>query len=158
MLDANHLEGSNDLTGFLPSFSAVSFSNTQPIDVGDAFVPLLDPYATFNPSGSNTLCDMMFSYYSFVETEPFSHLVPEDFKFLDFKGCFHLPAKPVLDELVRSYFLHVHPALPLIDECEFWEAYLSIDHSQHRFSLFVLRAMLFASCAVSTECLRPNII
>lgn len=95
--------------------------------------------------------DMIYSYYDFIETESISHLAPEDVKFLEYKGCFHLPARPVLDELVREYFLHVHPVFPVIDEKLFWEAYspASTRNTEYKISLFVFRAMLFVSCAVS---------
>lgn len=108
----------------------------------DATLPAMAP--------PNTQGDMLYSYYDFIETESISHLAPEDFKFLEYKGCFHLPARPLLDELVREYFLHVHPVFPIIDERSFWEAYnpLGPRNSQFKIPLFVFRAMLFVSCSV----------
>lgn len=108
----------------------------------DTTLPALGPPSTQG--------DMLYSYYDFIETESISHLAPEDFKFLEYKGCFHLPARPLLDELVRQYFLHVHPVFPLIDERSFWEAYnpLGPQNSQFKIPLFVFRAMLFVSCSV----------
>lgn len=109
----------------------------------------------FNSSiQSSPQMDMMFSYFDFLEAETLSHIAPDDFKFLEFKGCFHLPARPLLDDLVREYFLHVHPMLPVIDERAFWEMYFPSEGSGSRIvnrkvPLFVFRAMLFVSCSVS---------
>ena len=102
----------------------------------------------------NILGDMLYSYYDFVEAESISHLSPDDFQFLEYKGCFHLPARSILDELVRQYFLHVHPVFPLIDEQLFWEAYkpVGMRPPQLKIPLFVFRAMLFVSCSVSYVC------
>lgn len=100
----------------------------------------------------NTHGDILYSYYDFIEAESISHIAPEDFKFLEYKGCFHLPARPPLDELVREYFLHVHPVFPLIDERMFWEAYslnpLGTMRSPFKIPLLVFRAMIFVSCSV----------
>lgn len=95
--------------------------------------------------------DMLYTYFNFVGTETWEHIAPEDFKFLECKGCFHLPSRPVLDELVHEYFLHVHPILPIINEQEFWNMYFSSDRqsTQGKIPLFVFRAMLFVSCSVS---------
>lgn len=115
------------------------------------------PFATFNNGEGQRIADaeVMFSYYDFVEAESMSHLAFEDFKFLEHKGCFHLPSRPILDELVREYFLHVHPALPVLDEGAFWRVYSgSNKRDAHQtqsppIPLFVFRAMLFVSCNVS---------
>jgi hypothetical protein len=95
--------------------------------------------------------DMMYAYFDFVEAEAWNHIAPEDFKFLECKGCFHLPARPVLNEFVREYFLHVHPVLPVINEQEFWNMYYPRrgQTPQFKIPLFVFRAMLFVSCSVS---------
>ena len=115
-------------------------------------LPSTQPFPSFNNSTQlSSQTDMMFAYFDFLEAETLSHIAPEDFKFLEYKGCFHLPSRPILDELVREYFLHVHPALPVIDECAFWEMYFpSGRRAVHRkIPLFVFRAMLFVSCSVS---------
>lgn len=103
------------------------------------------------PVQSTPHADMIFAYFDFLETEPLSHISPEDFKFLENKGCFHIPQRPILDDLVREYFLHVHPGLPVIDERRFWEMYLSGGRRPEcrKIPLFLFRAMLFVSCAVS---------
>ena len=91
---------------------------------------------------------MIFSYYGFLEAGPLSHIPPEDFTFLEHKGCFHLPSRTILDEFIREYFLHVHPVLPILDERQFWDVYLADGRGHKRMSLFLFRAMLFVSCSV----------
>lgn len=105
-------------------------------------------------SGSTQLdshTDMIFAYFDFLETETLSHIAPEDVKFLEYKGCFHIPQRPILDDLVREYFLHVHPVLPVLDERLFWEIYIPGGSRTgcRKVPLFVFRAMLFVSCSVS---------
>jgi hypothetical protein len=94
---------------------------------------------------------MIFAYFDFLKAETLSHIAPEDFKFLEYKGCFHIPPRPILDDLVREYFLHVHPVLPVIDERLFWEMYFPGRRrtGDRKLPLFVFRAMLFVSCSVS---------
>jgi hypothetical protein len=102
-------------------------------------------------SQTSAQTDLMFAYFDFIEAESLSHIEPNDFKFLEHKGCFHLPARPILDDFVRQYFLHVHPVLPVLDERVFWELYFPSGRRQalRKIPLFVFRAMLFASCSVS---------
>jgi hypothetical protein len=94
---------------------------------------------------------MIFAYFDFLEMESLSHIAPEDFKFLENKGCFHIPQRPILDDLVREYFLHVHPGLPVVDERLFWDMYFLGGRRPEcrKISLFLFRAMLFVSCSVS---------
>jgi hypothetical protein len=105
------------------------------------------------PTGPPQTCidtDVMYPYFEFLETGQWTHILPEDFKFLEYKGCFHLPSRLILDDLVREYFLHVHPLLPIINEGEFWEMYdpRVLQITRNKIPLFVFRAMLFASCSV----------
>ncbi|EXJ74878.1 uncharacterized protein A1O5_01574 [Cladophialophora psammophila CBS 110553] len=79
-----------------------------------------------------------------------SRVPPEDFDYLDHIGCFQLPQRNCLDELVRAYFLYLHPHLPLVDEGKFWETYLnrqSVVHLTSRVSLLVFEAMLLVACS-----------
>lgn len=99
---------------------------------------------------------MIFSFHRFLELKDLSRLPPEDVKYLEMKGCLHVPTGPVLDEFIRQYFLHVHPCLPMLNEAEFWDMYNNqFDQSRKRrtISLFTFQAMLFASCAVCLEVL-----
>lgn len=135
-----------------------------------SFIPIRDESPSFcnawsfRPSSFNSLTnttasttsqhiDVIYSYYGFLESESLSHIPPEDFKFLENKGCFHVPARPVLDVFIKEYFLHVHPVLPLLNEGQFWDMYLGDTRlgtsSSTKISLFLFRAILFVSCSVS---------
>lgn len=74
-----------------------------------------------------------------------SHLSDKDLGYLTSRGVFDLPPKPVQDELVKTYFLHVHPFLPFLNEGDFWSDY---DHGLKSTSFLVYRAILFAVCPV----------
>ncbi|KAH7386394.1 hypothetical protein BKA64DRAFT_142607 [Cadophora sp. MPI-SDFR-AT-0126] len=121
----------------------------------NSFASGINPFTNY-ASNSNLHPDMIYTYFDFLEAETLSHIAPEDFKFLEYKGCFHLPARPLLDDLVKEYFLHVHPVLPIIDEKAFWEMYFPPEgggkRSGHRkIPLFVFRAMLFVSCGFISD-------
>ncbi|KAE8133600.1 hypothetical protein BDV38DRAFT_295991 [Aspergillus pseudotamarii] len=96
--------------------------------------------------------DVEFSAYPFLDLRSLSCLDKWDISYLASKGCFTLPTRPILDEFVKKYFLHIHPGTPVLDEAEFWQLY-----SQHgdsaashgrRISVLILQAMLFRSCPV----------
>jgi hypothetical protein len=57
-----------------------------------------------------------------------------------------IPKRHLLDELIREYFLHVHPNLPVIDEADFWDTYNGTITSS--ISVMCLHAMMFAACSV----------
>lgn len=124
---------------------------------------LLEPDAPFqiidspeqidNESRSTLESHVMFSFYPFLELDILSHMSSQDVNILEQSGCFRVPRRPALDEFVREYFMHVHPSLPMLDEGEFWDGYMSrssIPSDGHRMSLFVFQAMLFAACSVGT--------
>ncbi|KAL3469751.1 hypothetical protein BJX99DRAFT_267911 [Aspergillus californicus] len=95
---------------------------------------------SFSPS---TLpAHVSFGDYHFLELRGANTLDREDLAFLASKGCLSVPEEVVLDEFVRQYFLHVHPASPVIDEADFWRMYQG--PSAKKISLFVLQAILFA--------------
>lgn len=96
-----------------------------------------------------------------LELDSLFRLPPDDVRFLETKGCLHIPRRQPLDELVRHYFLHVHPFLPVINEADFWKAYNQNHKSdcQSSTSLFIFQAMLSVSCvvsivALSSQCLK----
>ena len=93
-----------------------------------------------------------FSYYRFLEVKEISKLSPGDVKYLEMKGCLHVPSGKHLDDFVSQYFLRVHPFMPILDEGDFWHAYsrkLDLSARSPKVSLLVFQAMLFAACAVS---------
>ncbi|KAL2848978.1 hypothetical protein BJX68DRAFT_267326 [Aspergillus pseudodeflectus] len=97
-----------------------------------------------------------FSCYAFLELENLQALGKEDINYLRSKGCFSLPRQPALNEFVTEFFLHTHPATPVLDESKFWHLYLQLDggiqNANQKLSLFVFQAMLFMACSnVSLE-------
>lgn len=58
-----------------------------------------------------------------------------------------------MDQIVRQYFLHVHPLLPILNEGDFWEMYYNKRSGESMsMSLLVFQAMMFVSCNVSVAC------
>lgn len=56
-----------------------------------------------------------------------------------------------MDQILRQYFLHVHPLLPLLNEGDFWEMYYNNGSGNTpKMSLLVLQSIMFVSCNVST--------
>ncbi|KAF2801411.1 uncharacterized protein BDZ99DRAFT_220393 [Mytilinidion resinicola] len=53
-----------------------------------------------------------------------SLLDPEDIDYLRAKGVFSLPPSDVCDELLRCYFHHIHPILPILDADRLLNAYV----------------------------------
>lgn len=105
------------------------------------------------PSSHNNRSDtnVIFSFYSFLKWPDLPNIPPEDVKFLEMKGCLHVPPRAILDEFIRQYFLHVHPCLPVLNEAEFWRIYRGKPDrhgNESSFSLFTFQAMLFVSSAV----------
>jgi hypothetical protein len=97
---------------------------------------------------------VIYSYYPFLRLDTLPYMTPEDVNFLESQGCFRVPIRPLLDQFVKEYFLHIHPGLPIIDEGTFWEMYTNRGShlAEHpRMSLFVFQAMAFASSCVSTS-------
>ncbi|KAF5668328.1 fungal specific transcription factor factor domain-containing protein [Fusarium denticulatum] len=85
---------------------------------------------------------------AFINDPDLSKLPPDDVSFLRQQGCLSVPPRPILDEFIREYFLHVHPMLPLMDESVFGEQYRQ---QTNKVSLFLIQAMLFASCSFVSE-------
>ncbi|PGH09318.1 hypothetical protein GX51_00760 [Blastomyces parvus] len=105
------------------------------------------PISSDSPNGES---NVIFSFYRFIELRDLHTLPSEDVKFLEMKGCLHVPSGPVLDEFVRQYFLHVHPCLPVLNEADFWSMYANRSDGTKKpraISLFIVQAMFFASCA-----------
>lgn len=116
-------------------------------------VPLL-PRPENEENQSNSICTredidiQNFVRYPFVDTEFLSSLPPEDIAFLTSKNSHTLPDDDAIDEFVRQYFKRMHPIVPVVDEAQFWRIYQG-DTGVGKLSLFLLQAILFASCVVS---------
>lgn len=93
-----------------------------------------------------------YSYYNFLSISNL-YIPPQDFQFLELRGCLRVPVRPILDEFVRQYFLHIHPMLPILDEGGFWDMYLQRSDALHNvnISLLVFQTMLFNCCNVSSS-------
>ncbi|KAF5673679.1 cutinase transcription factor 1 beta [Fusarium circinatum] len=99
-------------------------------------------------AGPNTRSHITYSYYPFL-TLDMSGLEPDDVHYLESRRCLSVPTPDALDDFIREYFLHVHPGLPLLDEAQFWAVYSGdkVPDGGPTISLFLLQAMLFASCS-----------
>lgn len=70
-------------------------------------------------------------------------LQAEDLNYLKEKGAFSLPTVQICNALVESYFGHVHPTLPIVDEIVFLKAYK--EGGVQRVNLLLLWSMFSAS-------------
>lgn len=95
---------------------------------------------------------VVYTYYPFLTLDNLFNCLPQDVDFLEAEGCFHLPTRVIMDQVVRQYFLHVHPLLPLFNEGDFWDMYYHKrpDRPQ-KMSLLVFQAITFVSCNVSAH-------
>ncbi|KAF9882905.1 hypothetical protein FE257_004886 [Aspergillus nanangensis] len=108
-----------------------------------------DPSAS--PSKSE---EIGFAAYGFLTTGFLRALCQDDVRFLEEQFCLHVPQRDLLDEFITQYFLHLHPAFPLLDQTQFLAIYHPTttassqeDTSGHStMSLFLLQAILFGSC------------
>ncbi|KAF5632077.1 n-terminal binuclear Zn cluster-containing protein [Fusarium sp. NRRL 52700] len=101
-----------------------------------------------SPEGGSSVLELTDDLPAFIRNPDLSNLPPDDVSFLQRQGCLNVPPRPLLDEFIREYFLHVHPMLPLMDESVFWEQY---EQETNELSLFLIQAMLFASCSFASE-------
>lgn len=93
-----------------------------------------------------------YADYSFLTIGNLQDLPSEDLQFLDMQGCLQVPSRPILDEFIQQYFLHMHPLLPLVNEGEFWDTYSTSSREctdKKKISLLVFQAILFSCCNVS---------
>ncbi|KAH7145476.1 fungal-specific transcription factor domain-containing protein [Dactylonectria estremocensis] len=103
-----------------------------------------------NAPGSS---ELSFFCYPFLRVTNIHQLRQQDVGFLECQGCLKVPMRPFLDEIVRHYFLHIHPFLPLIHEGDFWELYYRDPHYplEETMPLLLLQAMLFAACTFISD-------
>ena len=73
-------------------------------------------------------------------------LLPEDLAALRAKGCFSLPPEPLRTCLLRGYFHHVHPFLPIVEANGFILQYET--GGARRVNLLLLWSMFFAAANV----------
>lgn len=109
-------------------------------------------YSTFSNSSKARANSNAYNSYDtlpFIATPELGHLSALDVRFMQLNGCFDLPPMPILNELVRMYFLHTHPIAPLLDEGDFWDAFSC--SSGEKISLLLFQAMVFAACAFIPE-------
>lgn len=94
---------------------------------------------------------VVYTYYPFLTLDHLPSCLPHDVDFLEAEGCFHLPTRKIMDQIVRQYFLHVHPLLPILNEGDFWEMYYNRRGTKEpmSMSLLVIQAMMFVACNVS---------
>lgn len=50
-----------------------------------------------------------------ISSEVSTSLSKQDRDYLNFKGVFTLPQKSTCDDLLRAYFHHIHPIMPIVD-------------------------------------------
>ncbi|KAG8665128.1 uncharacterized protein FPOAC1_013106 [Fusarium poae] len=99
-----------------------------------------------------------FSHYRCIEAYDLDQIDPSAALLLEEYACFHVPPRPMLDEFIRHYFLHIHPVLPVMDEVEFLDMFRTDTITrpcQGQVPLFLFHAILFlASSYVSYASLR----
>lgn len=96
--------------------------------------------------------DVVYCHYPFLTVSNIHGIPHQDVNFLEQQGCFRVPIRPVLDDFLQQYFLHIHSFLPLINEGDFWKLYhTSSNPPKQQLPLFVLQAMLFASCTFVSQ-------
>ena len=98
-----------------------------------------------------TTC-VTFLHYPFLSVSNIHSMLPADINHVESQGCFRVPGRSVLGQLVQQYFRYVHPILPLMDEGDFWDMYhgRSTKIPAPNTHLVLLQAMLFAACTVSS--------
>lgn len=91
------------------------------------------------------------AYYPFLSITNLNSLHSDDVNHLQSQGCFRVPERSCLDELLRGFFRHAHSILPVINEAEFWFVYdpPSTGNRTNRVPIVLISAMLFVACNVS---------
>ncbi|KAF5254108.1 hypothetical protein FANTH_990 [Fusarium anthophilum] len=136
----------DDSLGVCPS----SPSNPSPCHLDSVQIESTDARS----EGNSTMLGPTDDRLAFISNPDLSKLPPDDVSFLRRQGCLTVPPRPILDGFIREYFLHVHPMLPLMDESVFWEEY---GQETEKLSLFLIQAMLFASCSFVPESLTKEL-
>ena len=88
-----------------------------------------------------------------------SSLPEEDVEYLKRKGAFSVPQSDACKSLLRAYFHHIHPLLPVVDAASIMP--LLADGQATRFNLLLLWSVFFSAMTVgisrlNDECIRAN--
>ncbi|EXJ56333.1 uncharacterized protein A1O5_12600 [Cladophialophora psammophila CBS 110553] len=113
-------EGENNAT-FAEALSANSpFNNERPFHVGDpqGLVHAVMEICTDQPPTPGTMGTTQK-----ITPQPKKTWQTNDLMYLQSKGVFSLPTADVCNSLVRDYFEHVHPLVPIIDAGLFLSQY-----------------------------------
>ncbi|KAG4284981.1 hypothetical protein FPRO06_06241 [Fusarium proliferatum] len=130
--------------------SPFSFSNPSPFCLDNEQMESTNARSEGDSAASKATDDRL----AFISDPDLSGLPADDVGLLRQHGCLNVPPRHILDEFIREYFLHVHPMLPLMDESVFWEQY---GQKTNKLSLFLIQAMLFASCSFVPESLTKEL-
>lgn len=120
--------------------------------------PLVSPMHQCNVAHSFLIGDghlvdsnVPFYYYKYLHVADMRHLSAAQVRALELEGCFQVPSGAAWEEVMRQYFLHVHPCLPLLNEGQFWDMCDNRGpdgNGSPTFSLTLFQAMLFAASRV----------
>lgn len=110
------------------------------LEIGEApgFTSILD---TCSPSQQPAARHILIS------EAPIS-LSDEDREYLRYKGVFTLPQRSTCNELLRAYFHHVHPIMPVVDASVLLKLHQTGKASE--WNLLLLWSMFFVAANVST--------
>lgn len=88
---------------------------------------------------------------------PSSHpsLTAQDVEYLKFKGCLTLPSSDICRELLRAYFHHVHPILPVVDAAQVLKFEQQHDRPAE-WNLLLLWSIFFVAVNVSISPREPH--
>lgn len=73
-------------------------------------------------------------------------LSAEDTAYLQYKGVFNMPRQETYDELLRAYFHHIHPIMPIIDATKL--PYLHPSGYDQPYNLILLWSIFYAAVNV----------
>ena len=81
---------------------------------------ITDVYGTGDQTGATATMTLFssgtpLSRHFFFPSEPLERLGDADQRYLEAKGVFSFPRKDTCNELLRAYFHHIHPTMPIIE-------------------------------------------
>ena len=102
---------------------------------------------------STSAPSLTYQLPKFIKPRP-ARIVDDDAEYLMKKGATGLPLQPLREELLKYYFLYVHPFMPLVDEVDWqritrknWDNFDVTREKDDRISLLLYQAVLFAGSA-----------